>query len=126
MWRKGVFRRFASLPTRKNSHGSEEKQGSVSLFLLFTRKRRERRRGFHEQTPFFEGMTKGPAARGSSSIFGANQAVASRAWKGQFLWKKKQHSPMTSRRMGWNSDASLWSATTLARWRSIAMCWERQ
>src|SRR2546425_176901 len=25
MWSKGVFRRFASLPTRKNSHGSEEK-----------------------------------------------------------------------------------------------------
>src|SRR6266566_4895612 len=31
MWSKGVFRRFASLPTRKNSHGSEEKQRTTPM-----------------------------------------------------------------------------------------------
>src|SRR5260370_4912655 len=33
MWSKGVFRRSASLPTRKNSHGSEEKQRDVTECL---------------------------------------------------------------------------------------------
>src|SRR5260370_8915475 len=31
MWSKGRFRRFASLPTRKNSHGSEEKQRTTPM-----------------------------------------------------------------------------------------------
>src|SRR5260221_14338134 len=31
MWSKGVFRRFASLPTRKNSHGSEERQRTTPM-----------------------------------------------------------------------------------------------
>src|SRR5258708_36004423 len=31
MWRKGIFRRFASLPTRKNSHGSKEKQRTTPM-----------------------------------------------------------------------------------------------
>src|ERR1700681_1215922 len=35
MWSKGRFRRFASLPTRKNSRTSKEKQGSI-LSLLST------------------------------------------------------------------------------------------
>src|SRR2546425_9703485 len=41
MWSKGVFRRFASLPTRKNSHGFEEKgektpMNNIPLFDKFT------------------------------------------------------------------------------------------
>src|SRR5260370_38509004 len=31
MWRMGRFRRFASLSTRKNSHGSEEKQRTTLM-----------------------------------------------------------------------------------------------
>src|SRR5258708_36500582 len=31
MWSKGVFRRFVSLPTRTNSHGSEEKQRTTPM-----------------------------------------------------------------------------------------------
>src|SRR5437660_11187607 len=31
MWSKGRFRRFASLPTRKNSHVSEEKQRTTPM-----------------------------------------------------------------------------------------------
>src|SRR5258708_12807645 len=31
MWRMGKFRRFASLSTRKNSHGSEEKQRTTLM-----------------------------------------------------------------------------------------------
>src|SRR5438132_403129 len=33
MWSKGIFRRSASLPTRKNSRGSEEKQRDVTECL---------------------------------------------------------------------------------------------
>jgi len=40
--------------------------------------------------------------------------------------ESRRGAEMTSRRMGWNYDASWWSATTLAHWRSIAMCWERE
>src|SRR5713101_7249799 len=31
MWRMGRFRRFASLSTRKNAHGSEEKQRTTRM-----------------------------------------------------------------------------------------------
>ena len=67
---------------------------------------------------FSEGRTKGAEVVRIIVDFLARRAVASSARKEQLLWKKMQHSPMTSRRMGWNSGASC-SRAASAGWLDI-------